>query len=67
VQTGKKVKPGAFSITQLINGTDDEVLETRDRVRDVASEMQSMEGFIGLITARIGGCGVTVAALGASG
>jgi len=56
------MKPGAFSITQLFNGTDDEVLETRNRVRDVASEMLSMEGFIGLVTARIGGRGVTIAA-----
>lgn len=62
VQTGKQVKPGVFSITQLINDTDDEVLETRNRVRDIGKELMGMEGFIGLVTARIGGRGVTVAA-----
>lgn len=62
VQTDKKVKPGAFSITQLTNDTEDEVLETRGRTRDIAKELMTMEGFIGVVIARIGGRGVTIAA-----
>jgi steroid delta-isomerase-like uncharacterized protein len=62
VQTGKKVARGAFSITQLVNDSEDELLETRNRTRDTAKEMMQMEGFIGLVTARIGGRGVTIAA-----
>lgn len=62
VQTGKRTKPGAFAITQMMNTSDDEVLETRDLVRNVGRELVDMEGFIGMVTARIGARGVTISA-----
>lgn len=62
VQSGKTVKPGAFSITQIVNVTDEEIARTRDFSRAVMVEMTRMEGFIGVLTARIGDRGVTIAA-----
>ena len=61
VQSGKKVKPGAFSITTIWNKDEDS--ETiRALSRDIAKEMLSMKGFIGLTLVRIGGRGITISA-----
>lgn len=62
VQSGKTVKPGAFSITQIHNANESEIQRTRDFSRQVMVEMTQMEGFIGVLTARIGDRGVTITA-----
>jgi steroid delta-isomerase-like uncharacterized protein len=61
VQSGKKIKPGAFGITTIWN-SEDQTEEIRVRTRDIAKEMLSMEGFIGVSVFRIGGRGVTISA-----
>ena len=61
VQSGKKVKPGAFSITTIWN-TDEETEEIQNLSRDTAKEMLSMDGFIGVTLVRVGGRGVTISA-----
>lgn len=61
VQSGKRVKPGAFSITTIWN-SEEETEEIRAFVRETAKDMLGMEGFIGLATVRIGGRGVTISA-----
>lgn len=61
VQSGKRIKPGAFSITTIWY-SDEEAEEIRTLTRETAKDMLGMEGFIGLATARIGGRGVTISA-----
>jgi steroid delta-isomerase-like uncharacterized protein len=61
VQSGKKTKPGAFSITSIWNDQD-ETAEIQSLSRETMKEMMSMEGFIGITTARLGGRGITVTA-----
>ena len=61
VQSGKKTKPGAFGITTIWN-PDVQTEEIRALTRTTATEMLSMEGFIGASFIRIGGRGVTISA-----
>ncbi len=61
VQSGKKVKPGAFGITTIWNA-DAQTEDIRAMTRATAIEMLRMEGFIGLAFFRIGGRGVTISA-----
>lgn len=61
VQSGKKLKPGAFCITTIWNNDEDSE-EIRALSRDTAKEMLSMDGFIGMTLVRIGGRGITISA-----
>lgn len=61
VQSGKRTRPGAFSITSIWNGAK-ETEEVRTLSRNIAKEMMGMDGFIGFATIRIGGRGVTLSA-----
>jgi steroid delta-isomerase-like uncharacterized protein len=61
VQSGKKTKPGAFGITTIWN-SDAQTEEIRALTRTTATEMLSMEGFIGASFFRSGGRGVTISA-----
>jgi steroid delta-isomerase-like uncharacterized protein len=61
VQSGRETKPGAFGITTIWN-SDLQTEEIRTLTRATATEMLSMEGFIGLTTVRIGGRGITISA-----
>jgi steroid delta-isomerase-like uncharacterized protein len=61
VQSGKKMKPGAFGITTIWN-TDAQTEEIRAITRTTATEMLHMEGFIGVSFFRIGDRGVTISA-----
>jgi steroid delta-isomerase-like uncharacterized protein len=61
VQSGKKMKPGAFGITTIWNA-DAQTEEIRAMTREIATEMLHMEGFIGVSFFRIGGRGVTISA-----
>lgn len=61
VQSGKKLKPGAFGITTIWNA-DSQTDEIRAITKDIATEMLRMEGFIGVSVFRIGGRGVTISA-----
>lgn len=60
-QTGKLMKPGAFSITSIWN-SDDDAEEIKNQSREIAKEMLGMDGFIGLGLARAGGRGITISA-----
>ena len=60
-QTGKRQKPGAFSITTIWNDEQDAV-EVQNRSREVARELLQMEGVIGLGLFRIGNRGITLTA-----
>jgi steroid delta-isomerase-like uncharacterized protein len=62
VQTGKKTKPGAFSITSIQARSDAEVQEIRDFSRKTAVEMLDMDGFIGWVGMTIGHRMMTVTA-----
>lgn len=61
VQSGKKTKPGAFSITTIWNGAEQDQ-DVRALSQATASEMLKMDGFIGLTLVRVGGRGITLAA-----
>ena len=61
VQSGKKTKPGAFGITTIWN-PDEQTEEIRALTRATATEMLSMDGFIGVSFFRIGDRGVTLSA-----
>lgn len=61
VQSGKKSRPGAFSITTVWNEPE-QVEDIRALSRATASEMLAMDGFIGLTLVRLGGRGVTISA-----
>lgn len=62
VQSGRRTRPGAFSITQLIARSDEEWERLRSYSRQTAQEMLGMEGFIGLVTAGIGDRAITISA-----
>jgi steroid delta-isomerase-like uncharacterized protein len=59
--SGKRDKPGAFSITTIWN-TNDQTQEVRSLSTDIAKDMLGMEGFIGTTLLRIGDAGITVSA-----
>jgi steroid delta-isomerase-like uncharacterized protein len=59
--TGKKEKPGAFSITAIWN-TNDQTEEVKTLSTDITKDMLGMDGFIGTTLVRIGGVGITVSA-----
>lgn len=61
VESGKKTRPGAFSITSIWNA-DDQDATIRELSVETAKEMLGMEGFIGLTLARVGGRGITISA-----
>lgn len=61
VHSGNPAKPGAFSITAIWN-EDSETEEIRNLGRDIGKEILGVPGFIGLLTIRVAGWGVTVAA-----
>lgn len=60
-QTGKRTKPGAFSITTIWNAPE-QTEEVRAFSRDTAQEMLEMDGCIGVALFRAGDRGVTVSA-----
>src|SRR3990167_515857 len=62
VQSGKKTRPGAFSITQIIDKHAEDGPETSRLAREVLKEMTQLEGFIGVLTAKIGHRAVTITA-----
>ena len=62
VQTGKKTKPGAFSITGIEARSDAEVPEIGELSRQTVVEMLPMEGFIGWVGITIGHRMLTVTA-----
>lgn len=62
VQTGKKNKPGAFSITALLARSDEELQRIRDLSRQTVVEMMQMEGFIAWVGMIIGRRMMTVTA-----
>jgi len=61
VQSGKKTKPGAFSITSIWNEAK-QTAEIQSLSRDTMKEMMSLVGFIGIATVRLGGRGMTITA-----
>ncbi len=62
VQSGKSVKPGAFSITALYARSDEEADAVRDYGRQTVQDMMGMEGFIGWTGTTIGRRLLTVTA-----
>jgi steroid delta-isomerase-like uncharacterized protein len=62
VQTGKRTRPGAFSITAIQVRSDEEVEQVRAYSRQIAIEMLEMPGFISWFAAVIGHWMVTVTA-----
>ena len=62
VQSGRKTKPGAFSVTNIETRSDDEVQRVQDLSRKTALEMLAMEGFIGWVGMTIGHRMMTVTA-----
>jgi steroid delta-isomerase-like uncharacterized protein len=61
VQSGKKTRPGAFSITAIWNNAEQDE-DIRALSRETASEMLGMDGFIGLTLVRVAGRGITISA-----
>jgi steroid delta-isomerase-like uncharacterized protein len=59
---GKTEKPGAFSITALHARGPDDVNGVREQTRLIATELLSMKGFIGLVTATVGDRMLTISA-----
>jgi steroid delta-isomerase-like uncharacterized protein len=62
VQTGKRTRPGAFSMTAIQVRSDEEVEQVRAYSRQIAIEMLEMPGFISWLAATIGHWMVTVTA-----
>jgi hypothetical protein len=62
VQTGKRTRPGAVSITAIQVRSDEEVERVRAYSRQIAIEMLEMPGFISWFAATIGYWMVTVTA-----
>jgi steroid delta-isomerase-like uncharacterized protein len=54
LSTGKRTKPGAFSVTWLEAPTEAERDEVRKRTRAMFGELAKMPGFIGLVLAAVG-------------
>jgi steroid delta-isomerase-like uncharacterized protein len=61
-RTGKRARPGAFSITAIQVRSDEEVERVRAHSRQIAVEMLEMPGFISWLGAAIGHWMVTVTA-----
>jgi steroid delta-isomerase-like uncharacterized protein len=61
-QTGKRVKPGAFSITMLEARSDEEVQQISETSREIVKEMFGMQGFIGWTGIAVGRRMMTVTA-----
>ena len=61
VQSGNKIKPGAFSITSIWNDAE-QTAEIQALARDTMKDMLGMAGFIGITTARLAGRGITITA-----
>lgn len=59
--SGKRDKPGAFSITAIWN-EDEQTQEIRSISTDIAKDMLGMEGFIGVTLVRAGEIGITISA-----
>ena len=53
-QTGKNIKPGAFSVTMLEARSDEEIEEIGEISWEIVSEMLEMHGFIGWTAMIIG-------------
>ena len=62
VQTGKNIKPGAFSITMLQGRSDEEAQQISQLSREIAKEMLEMEGFISWMGMKVGHRMMTVTA-----
>ena len=62
VRSGKRDRPGAFSITYLEALDDAAAQRVRDGSRDSMIDMLKMDGFIGATTAKIGNRMVTITA-----
>ena len=62
VRTGKRERPGAFSITYLEALDDEAAQRVREGSRDSMLDMLKMDGFIGATTAKIGSRMVTITA-----
>ena len=62
VQTGKRVAPGAFAITQICTPGEDETARVREFSRQIMMDLMETPGFIGAMTGRIGDRGVTITA-----
>jgi steroid delta-isomerase-like uncharacterized protein len=54
VETGKKSKPGAFSITILQARSDEEIQKIKELSREIATEMLEMPGFMSWVGMTIG-------------
>jgi heme-degrading monooxygenase HmoA len=61
VQTGKNIKPGAFSITML-QGRSDEAEQISQLGREIVKEMLAMQGFISWMGMKVGHRMLTVTA-----
>lgn len=62
VQSGKKNKPGAFSITVLHGRSEGEIQQIRELSRNIATEMPQIPGFISWVGMTIGHRMMTVTA-----
>ena len=62
VQTGNRVAPGAFAITQICTPGEDETARVREVSRQIMMDLMETPGFIGAMTGRIGDRGVTITA-----
>ncbi len=62
VRSGRRAKPGAFSITQLNLSSDQDAEENQELGRAIAAEMMQMEGFIGWVGVAIGDRRITITA-----
>lgn len=62
VQSGKRTKPGAFSITSLHARSSEELERVREYSRQIAQELLEMPGFIGWTGMAIGNRALTVTA-----
>jgi len=62
VQTGKNIKPGAFSVTMLQARSDEETQQISQLSREIAKEMLEMQGFISWMGTKVGHRMMTVTA-----
>lgn len=62
VQTGKNIKPGAFSITMLQGRSDEEAQKISQLSREIVKEMLEMQGFISWMGMKVGHRMMTVTA-----
>ena len=62
VQSGKRTKPGAFSITSLTARSKEEIQEVSELSRQIAGDMSQMSGFIGWVAVTVGSRMLTITA-----